>query len=130
MLVEALLDGTPEMDLASLPHRVCEVCVQRLSLSAASIALIGGPQTREPLASAGRLAGQVEELQFAAGEGPSVEAFTNGVPALEPDLAGNGLAGWPGFARTALSLGVRAVFAVPLQVGWARVGALDMTRDC
>jgi hypothetical protein len=128
-LVGALLDSDPGLDLATLPRRVCELCVRRLSLSAASIALIGGPQARELLASAGRLAGQVEELQFAAGEGPCVEAFNHGVPALEPDLAGSGVARWPGFARAALPLGVRAVFAVPLQVGEARVGALDLASD-
>lgn len=127
-LVKELLGGD-ELDATRLPARVCELCVRRLSLSAASIALIGGPQAREPLASAGRLGGRLEELQFAVGEGPCVEAFTDGVPALEPDLAGNGLARWPGFARPALTLGVRAVFAVPLQVGRARVGALDLARD-
>jgi GAF domain-containing protein/ANTAR domain-containing protein len=127
--VAALLDGDPGMDLSRLPRRVCELCVQRMSLSAASIALIGGPHSREPLASAGRLAGRLEELQFDAGEGPCVDAINQGVPALEPDLAVGGLARWPGFARTALSLGVRAVFAVPLRVGTARVGALDLARD-
>jgi len=128
-VIHALLADGDTLDAASLPWRVCELCVRRLSLSAASVALISGPQSRGSLAAGGRLAGRVEELQFRLGEGPCVEAFDHGVPALEPDLAAGGLARWPGFARAALALGVRAVFAVPLQVGAARVGALDLARD-
>jgi ANTAR domain len=128
-LVEALLGGEPGPDPAALPLRVCELCVLRLSLSAASIALMGGPHSREVLACAGRLGALVEQAQFAAGEGPGLEAFTDGVPALEPDLAGSGVARWPGFARDALALGVRAVFAVPLRIGSALVGALDLASD-
>jgi hypothetical protein len=128
-VIRALLEDGDALDAVSLPRRVCELCVRRLSLSAASVALISGPQSRGLLAASGRLAGRVEELQFALGEGPCIEAFDHGAPALEPDLAAGGLARWPGFARAALALGVRAVFAVPLQVGAARVGVLDLARD-
>lgn len=128
-VIDALLDGGGTLDAVSLPKRVCALCVRRLSLCAASVALISAPQSRGALAVAGRLSGQVEDLQFALGEGPCVEAFDHGVPALEPDLAAGGLARWPGFARAALALGVRAAFAVPLQVGAARIGALDLARD-
>ncbi len=128
-IIGALVADGDVLDAATLPRRVCDLCVRRLSLSAASVALISGPQSRKLLAAGGRLGGRVEELQFALGEGPCVEAFDHGVPALEPDLAGSGLARWPGFARAAAVLGVRAVFAVPLQVGAARMGALDLARD-
>lgn len=128
-LIKALLNGSGAVDGDSIPQRICELCVRRLSLSAASVALISAPQARGALATAGRLGGQVEDLQFALGEGPCVEAFKHGIPALEPDLAAGGLARWPGFARAALSIGVRAVFAIPLQVGAARVGALELARD-
>jgi hypothetical protein len=127
--MNALFEDGGTLDAASLPQRVCELCVRRLSLSAASVALSAAPQSRGSLAGAGRLAKQIEEMQFVLGEGPCVEAFDHGFPALEPDLAVGGLARWPGFASAALALGVRAVFAVPLQVGAARVGALDLARD-
>jgi GAF domain-containing protein len=128
-VIQALLNGDGPLDAASLLGRVCDLCVRRLSLSAITIVLGARPQSRQLLAAGGRLAGQVEELQFALGEGPCVEAFEHGAPVLEPDLASRGVARWPGFARAALALGVGAVFALPLRVGAARVGALDMARD-
>jgi hypothetical protein len=128
-IINALFDGAGALEAVSLPQRVCELCVRRLSLTAASVALISAPHSRGPLAGAGPLAEQVEDLQFVLGEGPCVEAIDHGVPALEPDLAAGGLARWPWFAPAALKLGVRAVFAIPLQVGVARVGALDLARD-
>jgi hypothetical protein len=128
-LLQALLDGRPGLEPESLPRRVCEVCVDRLTLRAASIALLGGPQTYQSLAAAGPLGSRVGELQFTLGEGPAVEAFRSGKPALEPDLAGAGVTRWPGFASAALPLGVCAVFAVPLQAGGARVGVLDLARE-
>jgi hypothetical protein len=36
---------------------------------------------------------------------------------------------WPGYGPAAHAQGVRAVFAFPLQVGAARLGALDIYRD-
>lgn len=36
---------------------------------------------------------------------------------------------WPGFSAGALEAGIRAIFALPLQVGAVRVGVLDLYRD-
>ena len=72
---------------------------------------------------------QIEELQFSLAEGPCIEAFSSRRPVLEPDLAERGWRRWPGYAAAAQECGVRAVFAFPLQVGAARLGALDVYRD-
>jgi hypothetical protein len=70
----------------------------------------------------------VEELTLTLGEGPGVDALTGG-PALIADLiAADCLARWPVFAPAALHAGVRAVFALPLQVGGIRLGVLDLYR--
>jgi len=58
-----------------------------------------------------------------------VDASRSRRPVLQPALAGTGAARWPGFAAGALSVGVRAVFAFPLQIGGIRVGVLDLYRD-
>ncbi len=71
----------------------------------------------------------IEELQFMLGEGPCIDAYTSRSPVLEPDLAGRGIARWPGYGPAARDHGVEAVFAFPLQVGAARAGALDVYRD-
>ncbi|KGN32953.1 transcription antitermination regulator [Knoellia sinensis KCTC 19936] len=71
----------------------------------------------------------LEELQFALGEGPCIDAYTSRRPVLVADLQAHGSARWPGYAPAAHDHGVRAVFAFPLQVGAARAGALDVYRD-
>jgi hypothetical protein len=81
------------------------------------------------LAATDERAWQLEELQFALGEGPCVEASGGGRPVLEPDLVAAGSSRWPRFGAAVLDAGVRAVFAFPLRVGAIRVGVLDLYRD-
>src|SRR4051812_12837041 len=80
------------------------------------------------LASAGSQAAEIAELQFSLGEGPCLDAFTSGQPVFATDLATRG-ARWPMFAAAATELGVLAEFSLPLQVGAAGLGALDLSRD-
>jgi hypothetical protein len=47
---------------------------------------------------------------------------------LVPDLVGEAMSRWPAFTPAAGDHGVRAVFALPLQVGAARLGVLDVFR--
>jgi hypothetical protein len=46
-----------------------------------------------------------------------------------PDLSVAGRVRWPGYAPAAQELGVQAAFAYPLQIGAARLGALNIYRD-
>jgi hypothetical protein len=68
-----------------------------------------------------------EELQSSSGEGPCVDAFERRRPVLAPDLDRESVR-WPAYAPASLDLGVRAVFAFPLQIGAARLGVLDIYR--
>jgi hypothetical protein len=70
----------------------------------------------------------LEELQFLVGEGPCKDAFGTGLPVLCEDLAGPAAARWPGYAPAVMAHGIRAVFAFPMQVGTARIGAVDVYR--
>jgi hypothetical protein len=72
---------------------------------------------------------RLDDLQFTLGQGPAVDAAVSGQLVLEPDLAGVPLPRWPAFTSAALELGVRAVFAVPLQIGAIRLGVLLAHRD-
>lgn len=127
-LRQLVLD-VPPAPLSGVPHRLCEVAVDRLQAQGVGLALIASPQARGLLAGSGRFAGVVEDLQFSLGEGPCLDAFTEGVPALETDLPGEGRRRWPLFAESALEQGVAAVFAFPLHVGTAQFGVLDVARD-
>ena len=71
----------------------------------------------------------LDDLQFTLGEGPTVDVAASGLLILEPDLAGVSPQRWPVFTPAALDLGVRAVFAVPLQIGVIRLGVLQAHRD-
>jgi hypothetical protein len=73
---------------------------------------------------------RLAELQLTLGEGPSLDAFASGGPALVSDLADNesGLR-WPVFAPAACQAGAAAVFAFPLAVGAIRAGTLGLYRD-
>ncbi len=71
----------------------------------------------------------LDNLQFTLGEGPSQDAGASGELVLEPDLAAVPVQRWPVFTPAALELGVRAVFAVPLQIGAIRIGVLLAHRD-
>jgi hypothetical protein len=48
---------------------------------------------------------------------------------LIADLSGPALARWPFYAPAVHRHGVRAVFAFPLQIGAARLGAMDVFRQ-
>ena len=50
-------------------------------------------------------------------------------PVMEPDLASSGVRRWPAYAPAAHQRGIRGVYAFPLQVGVACLGALDVYRD-
>jgi hypothetical protein len=63
------------------------------------------------------------------GRGPGVDAAASGELVLEADLGAVPTARWPVFTPAALELGVRAVFAVPLQIGAIRLGILLAQRD-
>jgi len=72
-----------------------------------------------------RLAAVLEDLQSTLGTGPGVDACTGGVPILESDLEMS-VERWVGFCAPAVAAGARAVFAFPLRLGAARVGALTV----
>lgn len=71
---------------------------------------------------------RLAELQFTLGEGPAIDAGADGIAVFASDLDDASTARWPAFAAEAANLGVRAMFALPLQLGAIRVGALVLYR--
>lgn len=72
---------------------------------------------------------RLDDLHVTLGEGPAIDAAASGEFVLESDLATVPAHRWPVFTPAALDLGVRAVFAVPLQIGAIRLGVLLVHRD-
>lgn len=110
-------------------QRLCRAAQRDLPASGVGVSMISKVGGQMMAAASSTSSAMIEELQFALGEGPCLTAFETRRPVLVPDLAHAAKTTWPAYAPAAYQHGVRAVFAFPLQVGVARVGALDVYRD-
>ena len=117
-------DGAP-----GSPRRLCTVAAEITGASGAGIMLLDASGPRGSLGTTDGLAELMEDLQYTLGEGPSVDAHRHGLTVTEPDLADPQVARWAAFSPQALEAGARAVFAFPVRLGAARLGALDLHRD-
>lgn len=114
---------------ATLPELLCQACADTLPVSGVGMALMTDGGHKGAIAATDGPARLMEDLQFTLGEGPCIEASREGRPVLQPDLARTGTARWPVFGPAVLEAGIAAIFALPLQVGWIRLGVLDIYRD-
>lgn len=109
--------------------RLCRVAAEVTGMSGAGVMLMSGDVPRGSICTTDEVSACIEELQFALGEGPCVDAFRLDRPVLEPNLAEPASPRWLAFAGPALEAGAKAVFGFPLQVGSVRLGALNLYRD-
>ncbi|WP_344147451.1 GAF and ANTAR domain-containing protein [Nocardioides koreensis] len=110
-------------------QRLCRAAVRELDATGVGISIVAPRGTTTVLAASGSVSEAVEQLQFTLGEGPCLDALALGRPVLTPDLAHAARTRWPGYAPAVQEHGVRAVFSFPLQLGAARLGAMDVYRD-
>lgn len=106
---------------------LCGTCAQELGVSGAAVALILSGHDPGNIAASNEVASAIVDLQFSTGEGPAIDAYRSRRPVLEPELGS--ATRWPAFAPEAVATGAAAVFALPLQVGAARFGALTFYRS-
>ena len=110
-------------------QRLCRAAVRVLPAAGVGVGLISEVGSHVTVAASSEAVERVEELQFSLGEGPCFEAYQSRRPVLVPHLPHVDRTRWPAYAQAAQDHGVRAVFAFPLQVGAARLGALDVYRN-
>ncbi len=115
--------GDPDASLDWL----CDACAQELGVTGAAVALILSGHDPGNIAASDEVAAAIVDLQFSTGEGPSIDAHRSRRAVLEPELSST--TRWPAFAPEAIGVGSAAVFALPFQVGAARLGALTFYRD-
>lgn len=129
-LIAAQPSGTEPGDgvVAEL-RRLCRAAAGALSGSGASLSVMVDDGVRGVTAASDAAAEHLEDLQFVFGEGPCIDAFEARRPVLVPDVMDSTAHRWPIYTPGVHRLGVRAVFAFPLQVGAARLGVLDVFRD-
>jgi hypothetical protein len=67
--------------------RLCDVSAEVMGLTGAGIVLMMDESPNTSVCSSNSVSATIEELQFITGEGPCVDAVSEGRPVLEPDLA-------------------------------------------
>jgi GAF domain len=108
---------------------LCATCAVLTGVSGAGIMLMLDGVAHGSLCTTDPTSALIEQVQYTMGEGPCVDAYRQGRPVLEPDLAGSGSDRWAAFAEPVVAAGVGAVFGFPLRVGAVRLGALNLYRD-
>jgi hypothetical protein len=106
----------------------CSASADVLGIASAGVTLMSALHN-SPVCHSDERSLALAELQFSLGEGPSVDAFAKHEAIHEPDLEHAPLARWPTFTATALELGTRGVFALPLNVGQRCIGVLTLYHD-
>ena len=99
-----------------------------MPITGAGVTLISPDLAPRFVAASNSDALRFERLQTDLGEGPCLEAYRTGTAISVPRLDGTPY--FPRFSPQALSAGLAAVFAFPLNHGAdLRLGALDLYRD-
>ena len=109
--------------------RLCEVGTELSGTTGAGIMLMVGGVQQGTLSVSDETSATIEDLQHTLGEGPCIDAYNDGHPVLEPDLADPAVPRWAAFTPAALEAGARAIFGFPLQIGATRLGAFNFYRD-
>jgi hypothetical protein len=110
-------------------HEVCVTAARTLSAAGAGVSVMTRDGAHSMAAASDAGAARLEEMQFTFGEGPCIDAFATRRAVLVPDLSDDAVRRWPAYAPAVRDIGIRAVFAFPIQVGPARLGVLDVFRN-
>jgi hypothetical protein len=109
--------------------RLCVACVDLLEVDGAAISMVYDGYSHGTFGASSARSRRLDELQFTFGEGPCLDAAAGCEAVMAPDLDAPGEQRWPGFTGAALDEGFRAVFALPIMITSACVGALDLFRE-
>ena len=108
-----------------LPRRLARAAVRVLPVDGVGLCVLADATHRTPLGGSSGEAERAERLQFAAGEGPCLQAWRTGHPvfAVAADLR----ARWPGYADLLLTrTSYRGVISLPVRRPRGVAGALDL----
>ncbi|MEV8321403.1 hypothetical protein AB0Q95_45395 [Streptomyces sp. NPDC059900] len=108
---------------------MCKAVGEALPVEAVSMTLFTHLPEAQLLCASHDLAVRLAELQFETGQGPSVAASATGQPAIWGDVS-EVRAAWPVFGSLVREQLPRigALYAIPLLVGRACLGSLDLAR--
>jgi hypothetical protein len=107
---------------------LCHACVEFLEVDGASISVFHDGTSRGTFGSSDEVSRVIDSIQFTLGEGPCFDVIRDGRAVFAPDLDDPDEQRWPVFSGEAIGHGVVAVFALPVSIAAARVGALELYR--
>ena len=109
-------------------RQLCQVATRLLDAQGVAVSVVATDGAPQLVAASDGIERPLDGLQQVTGDGPGFEAFETSRPVLIPDLDAVDSARWPAYVAVARANGIRAVFAVPLQVGAIRLGSLELHR--
>lgn len=105
--------------------RVCAA----VPVAGAAISAMDSDAVREVVCASDEVIAEVEDLQFALGEGPALDTFTSGRPVLIADFRAPALEQrWPVLVPAASHLPIGALFAFPMRLGAISLGVCALYR--
>jgi hypothetical protein len=115
--------------VTDLLQHLCRTLTTDLAVIGAAVNLMSTAGSDGVLAASDDRSRDVDELQFATGEGPCHDAYASRRPVLTPDLRSVAHGRWPAYTSAASEAGLAAVFAFPLHIGAVVLGVLDVYAD-
>lgn len=107
---------------------LCATCVGVIGVDAAAMSMVHQGASTVTFGSSSETSRRLDEYQFTFGEGPCLDAVASRQPVSMPDLASPSELRWPLLRGALLNDGVEGVFAMPIMILSACVGALDLYR--
>lgn len=107
---------------------VCRSFAGDLPVDGVAVSVMTGVDVRETVGVSDRWSERIEDEQYRLGIGPCYDAFLRHGPVLVADLRDGGETRWPPFALALGDSPIRALWAFPLQLGAAVIGAVDVYR--
>ena len=127
---ERSYERPPSSGLLAAVSALCTDGSRGSGTDGASVSLSGAGDVLSPVWATDSTARALEERQLTLGEGPCLEAAASRRPVLVEDLRipAVGRSAWPAFVGDITNLGIRALFAFPLQMGVIVLGTLELYR--
>ncbi len=123
-LADSLVDN---FDVVDLLTRLADRCVEIVGVETAGLMLGSADGDLRVIASSSEAMRILELLEIQAEEGPCVECYRTGEPAVGASI-GEMDRRWPQFGPKAAEAGFRSVYALPMRLRGHTIGALNMFR--
>ena len=124
-LVELADTLVADFDVVDLLTRLADQCVDVLDVGAAGLMLAAPDGDLRVMASSSEAMRVLELFEIQAQEGPCLDCYRTGQPAVSHDLASEDDR-WPRFAPEALAAGFHSVHALPMRLRGSVIGALNL----